>query len=537
MHTNIAMATFAVKQDPMAASHTAEHPAATRAARLTVADLVMLRVAAHADAPALQEGDRRWTYRELGDRVGRLARTMSETGVHRGARVAVLAENRHEYLEVKLAAACLGAIVACLNWRQTGVELERCLRLVEPKALFHSERHAAAIATMKHGVPTVIRFGDEYERRLGSTHARLEAVDVDPEDALIVLYTSGTTGPSKAALISHRAVIARSLVNALDRPVDRDDAFVAWTPLFHMGASDHALSTLMRGGKVILMDGFEATEMVRIVATERLGWLHVMPGMSDRLLEAAHAAKLQPKSVRYIGVMADLVPRERIAALTRRFNAPYINTFGSTEAGAIASRGQIPVGEAPDRLSKELSSLCRIRLVDAHDQEVPDGTPGEMTVRSPSLFSGYWGDTPDDRAKVFRGGWYRTGDVFSRRADGRLDFVDRRTYLIKSGGENIYPAEIENILLRSPRIADAVVVRRSDPQWGEVPIAFVARRDGDLTAGEVLALLDGELARYKRPRAVRFVDLEELPRSASGKVMRVELERRLQAETPANEGD
>jgi fatty-acyl-CoA synthase len=235
---------------------------------------------------------------------------------------------------------------------------------------------------------------------------------------------------------------------------------------------------------------------------------------------------LRPKGTRYIGVMADLVSGPRIAELTRWFQAPYINTFGSTEAAAIASRGRIAIGELPHDLAKEPSSHCRMRLVDLDDKDVADGTPGELLVQSETLFSGYW-QAPELNAEVFRDGWFHTGDVFARRPDGRLDFVDRRKYLIKSGGENIYPAEIERLLLRSPRIADAAVVRRSDPTWGEVPVAFIVRRDPELSSDEVLALLDGELARYKRPREVRFVADAELPRSSSGKIIRAELERRL----------
>jgi acyl-CoA synthetase (AMP-forming)/AMP-acid ligase II len=493
---------------------------------LSVADLFLDQVRAAGAAIALQEDSRRWTFSELNARVNRLAHELTARGVTRGARVAVLSENRAEYVEVKLAAAKLGAIVACQNWRQAEPELEYCLRLVRPTVLVHSERHRARLGCIAHGAMHVFCMGESYETLLdGSDEAEPVRVAM-PEDALTLLYTSGTTGRSKAALISHRALIARGQVNALDQPVEREDAFLAWTPLFHMGGSDFVLSTLMRGAKVIVMDGFKPAEMIRTVAGEQLGWLQIVPGMADRLLEELKSSGLQPKATRYIGVMADLVSRPCIAELTRLFRAPYINTFGSTEAGGMASRGRIGIGELPKDLAKEPSSLCSIRLVDADDNDVADGNPGEMLVRSASLFSGYW-QAPELNAEVLRDGWFHTGDVFLRRSDGRLDFVDRRKYLIKSGGENVYPAEIERLFLLSPRIADAVVVRRPDATWGEVPVAFVVRRDSGLTVEDVLALLDGHLARYKRPREVRFVAAAELPRSTSGKVIRAELERML----------
>jgi acyl-CoA synthetase (AMP-forming)/AMP-acid ligase II len=146
-------------------------------------------------------------------------------------------------------------------------------------------------------------------------------------------------------------------------------------------------------------------------------------------------------------------------------------------------------------------------------------------MRGPTLFSGYW-NAPATNATDFRGGWFHMGDMFVRHADGTIDFVDRVKYLIKSGGENIYPAEIEQVLLRDPRVADAVVVRHADPEWGEVPIAFVARRDDSVTEDDLIALCGAQLARYKRPKAVRFIALDEFPRSTTGKIQRHELERR-----------
>jgi fatty-acyl-CoA synthase len=165
-----------------------------------------------------------------------------------------------------------------------------------------------------------------------------------------------------------------------------------------------------------------------------------------------------------------------------------------------------------------------VRLVDPGDQEVPDGTPGELAMRGPTLFSGYW---HADETSDFRGGWFHMGDVFVRNADGSLDFVDRVKYLIKTGGENVYPAEIERVLMQDARVADAGVVRRPDAKWGEVPIAFVARRGDGVTAAELFARCRAELAGFKQPKGIAFIAFEAFPRSASGKVQRHELEKLL----------
>ena len=167
--------------------------------------------------------------------------------------------------------------------------------------------------------------------------------------------------------------------------------------------------------------------------------------------------------------------------------------------------------------------FCEIRLVDADDRDVGPGEPGELAIRGPTVFSGYW-NADSTNARDFRGGWFHMGDMFVRNPDGTLDFVDRVKYMIKSGGENIYPAEIERVLMLEARVADAIVVRRPDPKWGEVPVAVVARKDDSLTAAELLSRCRENLAGYKQPKDVVFVDLEQLPRSTTGKIQRHEVE-------------
>jgi acyl-CoA synthetase (AMP-forming)/AMP-acid ligase II len=504
---------------------------ARTASSICVTDWFLSRVVQRGETIALQSGERTLTYRELNERINRLAHWMVRCGLTRGDRIAVLSENRTEYVEIELAAAKLGIISACQNWRQAEPELTYCIRTVEPKLVFVSDRYAPVLGRIDHGVERVLLLGPDYERALAQSTAGSEPPHLaQPEDGLIIIYTSGTTGMPKAAVISHRAMIARTLISALDRHFDGDDGYLAWTPMFHMGASDYVYSTLLRGAKVVVLDGFQAEAITQIVATEKLGWLHLNSAVIDRVIAQMKRDGTRPKGLKLVGVMADLVKRETIAELTTLMGAPFANTFGSTETGPVpASKGSIPIGVVPERLSKVQSSVCHLRLVDENDHDVASGEPGEALVRAPSLFSGYW-RAPEVNAKVFAGGWYRMGDVFRRNPDGTLDFVDRRKYLIKSGGENIYPAEIERNLVGTPRIANAVVVRRSDSRWGEVPVVFVVARDKDLTVDDVLNLCRGKIASYKMPKEVKFITEEELPRNDSGKIKRHELEALLTAE-------
>ena len=502
-----------------------------QAAHSGVASLFVAQARLHPDRIAVVDGARAVSYGALDQRARRLANVLHARGVGAGDRVALLAENRLEIFEVFLAAARLGAIVACQNWRLAVPELGHCLDLVQPAATVVSPRHAPALAAAAGAAADdCLLLGEGYERLLAEASADQTPAPVDPEAPLLILYTSGTTGLPKGAVLSHRAQIVRNLVTRAEFGLAPDDTFVAWSPLYHMGAVDNSIGTLISGGKVITLAGFDPERLADLIAREALGWLLLMPGMVGRLAEvlAVRArAGQSPRGVKVCGVMADLVPPSEISAITKLLAAPYANTFGSTETGCPpCSSSLIPVGVAPTQLAKRQSPFCEVRLVDPDDRDVPDGSPGELAMRGPTLFSGYW-NLPEVNQRDFRGGWFHMGDVFVRHPDGSLDFVDRVKYLIKSGGESIYPAEIERVMLQDPRVAEVAVVRGKDPRWGEVPIAFVARRDLSLDEGALSALCRAQLGGYKQPKGIYFIPFDAFPRSASGKVLRHELEARV----------
>lgn len=502
-------------------------PSAIAAAQPSLSGLLLQQMRRTPERTAVVCGERQLSYRALHARVDRLAHALAAQGVAQGERIAVLSENRLEYIELELAAARLGAILACQNWRQSDEELRHCIRLVGPCLFVHSRRFADKLAQLDHGAPRLLEIESDYEALLAAQPATAFEADVDPEAGLIILYTSGTTGMPKGAVISQRAMLARTMISRVDGATQPTDSFIAWAPLFHMVSTDPVFATLLQGGKVIVMDGLQVEALVQTTAREFIGHLTLMPGMVDRVIAEIERTGLTPLGARSIGCMADLVPREQIARVTQLYRAPFRNSFGSTETGsAPASRGLIAVGDMPEKLSKQQNSYCEIRLVDAEGVEVPDGEPGELCFRGPSLFSGYWG-APEANAKDFRDGWFHMGDMFVRNPDGTLDFVDRRKYLIKSGGENIYPAEIERVLLAQSGVREAVVVRQPDARWGEVPVAFVACDDPALDGPALIERCRGRIAGYKLPKAVVFIGLDEFPRSTTGKVKRQELEARL----------
>ena len=493
----------------------------------TIGELFRASALVHKSSIAIEYQGRYLSYGELLDRVNRVTSMLASLGIRRGDRVALLSRNRPEYLEVELAAANLGAITACLNWRLSRKELTYCIDLVSPKVLIGE-------GDLLQNIPAVscemLRIDRHYEDLLQLQFDQSLPIAAESEDGLVILYTSGTTGLPKGAVISHRAMIMRALVFSSELSVPYHDSFVAWAPLFHMASTDHSLATLLRGGTVVIVDGFQIEPLLSALGSHKIGWFVLIPGMIEAFIAGFKAQETVVKGVGICGAMADLVPPHLIAEVTKLLQAPYVNSFGSTETGLPpATRSLIPVGEIPTSLSKQQSAFCEIKLVDSADKEVPTGTPGELAIRSPTLFSGYW-QAEETNGRDFRGGWFHMGDVFRRNENGSLDFVDRAKYMIKSGGENVYPAEIERVLMSDTRITEAAVVRSPDAQWGEVPVAFVSCRDATVTDKDLHAMCRRDLAGYKCPRQFWFIEFSEFPRSTSGKVQRHELEARLAGE-------
>ncbi len=499
------------------------------AAVLTVDAVVRQRTLMHPARDALVENGRRVSYATLSGRVDRLVNVLFDLGVRHGDRVAILSENRAEYVEAVLACAVLGAIASCHNWRQSDAEMTHCFGLTTPQVVLASPRHAGRLSALAHGARHVVLFGGDYEERLARADAQAMPGVADPEDGLLIMYTSGTTGLPKAAVISHRAEIARTMIGAVDGQLYPGRGAICWSPMFHVAGTDHLLGVLMQGDTVFLMDGFQPDQMVDIMSRELLGTVNLMPAAIGRVIDELNRTGLRPKGLKACGSMADLVPRHQIAEVSGLLNAEFRNSFGATETGQPpASRHRFAIGEVPERLSKVQSSYCELRLVDDQGRDVAGGEPGEVLVRSPSLFSGYW-NAPEATDEAFADGWFHMGDVMRRNPDGTLDFVDRRKYLIKSGGENIYPAEIERVLLSDRRIKDAAVVRQPDAHWGEVPVVFVVALDASLQAHDVIEICRGRIANYKIPKAVHFIADADMPRTGeTSKVKRFELERRLE---------
>ncbi len=516
------------RSDPTSIGPNRPSALAQAAAQLPLAAWFQRWVRTAPQRTALEWAGRNWSYGELDERAARLAALLAARGVREGDRLCLLSENHPVFVVLALAAMRLGLVVATLNPRLSPAELAHGIALVEPVLTLVSTRLRARLSG--HAAVALLPIDDELERALDATAPWCGSVPADAERPLFIIYTSGTTGLPKGAVLSERALAARLMVYVLDYGVDADDCFVAWSPLCHMASIELAVGMLLLGGKLVITDGPDLPLLCDYLERESLANLIFFPGMVDEVLAYLRMRRPKVKRLKKFGALADLFVPAQLAELTALLGVPYTNTFGSTETGMPpASAGRLAAGEMPTDLGKLPSSLCEIRLVDLEDCDVSDGTPGELLVRGPTLFSGYW-NAPEATEQALRGGWYHTGDVFVRRPDGRLDYIDRRKYLIKSGGENVYPAEIERVVVRQPGVVDAVVVRRPDARWGEVPVLVVALAAGvEPDAQKMLSCCNEALAGFKRPKRVHFIDAEALPRSGTGKVLRAEVERWVEA--------
>jgi len=510
--------------------------------QFNVGDLLRKAVRKYGDRTAISEPHREVTYRELNDRVNRLTNALlARDCAPEDATLGLLAENRGEVAEVMYAGAKGGWLVAALNWRLEREELVHCVDLAEPDVLVVSEQYRDKLDWVDADADTDPEYvfldpaEDElgYEELLdgGEPDEPLPDRRIDPEQGLVVLNTSGTTGLPKAVVISHRCWLARAYKNIVDFGLEDGDDQLIWPPMFHMISADFIPTMATLGGTYYPMDSFDVERVYDILTSDGspIAWMVLLPGVVEEFLEYADEHDIgvdDVRELRNIGALVDLVDPKKVERVTEKFEMPWKNSYGATENDNALSGGHdIPVGVRPgqEEYRKVESSFIDMKLIDEDWNDI-DGNQGELAVRGPSVCSGYL-KNPEANREDFNNGWFRTGDIFRRHDDGTYSFLNRRKYLIKSGGENIYPAELEEVLVGHELVEDAITVRLPDEKWGEVPRAVVSTNStDDLTKDELMELLRDNLAGYKLPHYIDIVDPGELPRSATGKLVREDIE-------------
>ncbi|HEY0253558.1 MAG TPA: AMP-binding protein [Kofleriaceae bacterium] len=477
---------------------------------ITLQDVFVRSAKLFADRIALVDSHGRFTYREIDERARRIAGALVASGVRKGDRIAVLSEPRREFVEMYIAAAYAGFTLVALNTRLHPRELAACVTTAKPQRLFASRSLASLL-------PGRVTHLEDLEEGAPITPNR----EVGAEDIHNILFTSGTTGVPKGAMISQRAAATRALRLAQWFRLTPEDGFIGWLPLFHCGGDESLYATWLTGGRYCVFGKPDPLEMFEKIQSDKLSWTLLLPGVLTSFLHHPRRREFDLRSMRFAIGYANMMPQV-IEELCSTLNISFFDAFGQTETSYVLAHVEVKPGEVPS-LRKQPTPFVDIRLVDAEMNDVPLGTPGECVARGPSMMSGYLDDA-QATAEAFRGGWLHTGDVLVGNEDGTLTFVDRSKYLIKTGGENVYPAEVELVLASHPAVQEACVFGIPDPHWGEAIKAVIVLRPGhSATPDELIAHCREQLAGYKRPRQVELVAAAEIPRSTTGKILRGEL--------------
>jgi fatty-acyl-CoA synthase len=471
------------------------------------------------DKPALRWQGADISYAELARRIEKMAAALAyDHGVRPGDRIAILAYNGPHYLELLFAAARLGAIVVTLNWRLAPPEYGYILEHSGAKLIVCDPEFTAAVDNLGLSLK---RIGIDFAA--GGTEPAAPR-DGRADDPVLLVYTSGTTGRPKGALHAQATLAANARLGVDAHDMTASDRILTFLPMFHVGGlNNQTLPALSVGATVVVQPRFSPDAALAAIADERPTITLLVPAVMKALIEHPGWAAADLSSLRFAMAGSSVVPVELIRAFHRR-GVPVGQIYGSTETGPVSI-----VLKRGDALRKEgscgLPALdTSARVIDASGHDVPPGRSGEILLKAPNLMRGYWRD-PQATEEAFTEGWFRTGDIGHRDEDGFYWVDERKKDMIISGGENIYPAELEAVLEVCPSIAEAAIISRADEKWGEVPVAVVVKRAGAiLTEAEVLALFAGRLARFKHPRGVVFTDA--LPRNAMGKVLRYQLRER-----------
>lgn len=490
----------------------------------TFYDLISQNAMSYKDQPAWYESrdERLLTFFEYKHEVDQLAAGLQQSGIKKGDRIGVFAQNSFEYFVLYGAAAALGAIMLPINWRLSPEEVAFNLNDCEPVILFvDPDLHEiiAAIQDQLSSIQKIYNLGvdqgpfESLEALYGSS-ADLKSMDVSASDGLVIIHTAAVAGRPRGALLSHANVLCANMVLNNGLGMDVKDVHLNLLPLFHVGGLFMATSSFQAGIQNINMHKFDAAKAVELIEEYGVSFFFDFSPILGNVLEAA---KQSQKSLASLRVVLGLDTPETIEAFQTQTNGVFHTLYGQTETSCISTMASY--NEKPGSAGKPVP-FARVELLNDSDNPVTLGEVGEIAVRGPLVFQGYW-NLSDENAEVFRNGWHHTGDLGRLDADGYLWYAGRKPEkeLIKPGGENVYPAEVEKVVLEHPAVELTAVIGVPDPKWKEGIKAVCQLKSGqNLTPEDLIAFVGDRIARYKKPQYVEFV--AEMPLTSSGEIDR-----------------
>ncbi|MDQ4116240.1 MAG: long-chain-fatty-acid--CoA ligase [Actinomycetota bacterium] len=503
-------------------------------ASMTVSNLLQRWADERGDAEALRFGDVRLTWSELDERVRRLASALRAEGIGPGDRIAVLDLNHPSCVELTLACARIGAANAVVNFRLAPPEILYVINDAQARLLVVGPEFAEAAAGLRDKMDTVHRVlhvggeNDEYEAFLAAHEPDTEPYDVQPDDCFVQLYTSGTTGFPKGAMLTHAGMLAHAAHVAREFELTPDDVVQVAMPLFHVGGTSYAFVALAQGARIVMVRMPDPAALLDMIPVQGITHTFWVPALMAAMTQVPVAAARDYSSLRAISYGASPMPLPVMRASLELFGPKLHQVYGMTEAcGVVTSLG--PDDHTDPAVAHRLVSAGKpisgvtIEVRDpATGEKLGKDEPGEIWVKTDQLMSGYWQKPEATEATITPDGWLRSGDGGHIDADGYVYVTDRIKDMIVSGGENVYPAEVERVLAEHPSVGDVAVIGVPDDRWGEVPKAcVVAAQDATVDPDELLAYCREHLASFKCPKSVDVLD--ELPRNPTGKILKKDL--------------
>ncbi|WP_077086791.1 fatty-acid--CoA ligase FadD5 [Mycobacterium rhizamassiliense] len=494
-------------------------------------------------ATALRFTGRTLTWADLQGRVAALAGALSRRGVGFGDRVMILMLNRPEFIESMLAINMLGAIAVPLNFRLTPAEIAFLVDDCEARVMI-TEAVLAPVATGVRDVQsllgTIVVAGGAsddqvlgYEDLVDEPGEPQDLVDIPNDAPALIMYTSGTTGRPKGAVLTHTNLTGQTMTGLYTNGADiNSDVGFIGVPLFHIAGVGNLLGGLLLGLPTVIypLGAFEPGQLLDVLAAEKVTGIFLVPAQWQAVC-AEQQARPRELKLRVMSWGAAPAPDALLREMSSTFPGTQIlAAFGQTEMSPVTC---MLLGEDAIRKRGSVGKVIptvAARVVDENMNDVPNGEIGEIVYRAPTLMSGYW-NNPEATAEAFAGGWFHSGDLVRMDDEGYVWVVDRKKDMIISGGENIYCAEVENVLAEHPVIVEVAVIGRTHEKWGEVPIAVAAVTEEGLRLDALDEFLNERLARYKHPKALEIVDA--LPRNPAGKVLKTELRVRYGLEAAA----
>ncbi len=486
------------------------------------------------DAPAVSFGGSTYSWARFARRIRQNAAAQRAAGLVPGDRVAVLDLNHPSCLELTLACAQVGTANAVVNFRLAPPEIVYVINDAKARILFVGPEFAGAVAQVRDKLPTVeqvIHVGgdaDEYEAWLDAHEPDTAVHPSAPGDCFVQLYTSGTTGFPKGAMLTHSGMLAHATNVMADFSVDGDSRVQVAMPLFHVGGTSYALLAVTAGAHIVMMRLPDPAAALEMLERERITHTFYVPALMAAMLQVPGVGDRDYSSVKALSYGASPMPLPVMRGCLELFPGVMHQVYGMTEqCGVVSSLG--PEDHSDPAAEHRLISAgtpihgVEIEVRDpATGEPVPTGEPGEIWVRSAQIMGGYWGKPDATAAAVTEDGWLRSGDGGHLDADGYVYVTDRIKDMIISGGENIYPAEIERVLAEHPSVGDVAVIGVPDERWGEVPMAIVVAAPGaSVDEAALLAFCREQIAAFKCPKSVDVVD--ELPRNPTGKILKKDL--------------